>query len=224
MPVATLADVADHVEHVRRVAGVDHVGARQRLRRLQPDDQGLEDVSRFPALFVELARRGWAEDELAKLAGGQHPARDARRGARWPPRPRRFFHCSAGASLTIMEGPLDERKSPRATEPTHGRDRRVHVLPDLRAQGRVPGQAREMPQCGATTRAGSGVATATATLPPQDPIFGRDLFLLQQRLGDRRALHGERRAGDSRSFSSSARARAAQPGGIRRGRRGVSSR
>jgi membrane dipeptidase len=69
-PKATLADVADHVEHVRKVAGVDHVAIGSDYDGT--DNQlpvGLEDVSTFPALLAELSRRGWSEEDLRKLAG-----------------------------------------------------------------------------------------------------------------------------------------------------------
>lgn len=69
-PKATLADVANHIEHVRRVAGVDHVGIGSDFDGT--DNQlpvGLEDVSTFPALLAELSRRGWSEEDLRKLAG-----------------------------------------------------------------------------------------------------------------------------------------------------------
>jgi membrane dipeptidase len=69
-PKATLADVADHIEHVRRVAGVDHVGIGSDFDGT--DNQlpvGLEDVSTFPALLAELSRRGWSEEDLRKVAG-----------------------------------------------------------------------------------------------------------------------------------------------------------
>jgi membrane dipeptidase len=65
---ATLADVADHIEHVRRVAGVDHVGIGSDFDGMGPGPLGLEDVSTYPALFAELARRGWTEEDLRKLA------------------------------------------------------------------------------------------------------------------------------------------------------------
>lgn len=67
---ATLGDVADHIEHVRRVAGVDHVGIGSDFDGT--DNQlpvGLEDVSTFPALLAELSRRGWSEEDLRKVAG-----------------------------------------------------------------------------------------------------------------------------------------------------------
>ncbi|MEE8146679.1 MAG: dipeptidase [Longimicrobiales bacterium] len=68
-PRATLADVADHIEHVRRVAGVDHVGVGSDFDGIDSTPIGLEDVSTFPALLAELSRRGWSEEDLAKLAG-----------------------------------------------------------------------------------------------------------------------------------------------------------
>ncbi len=67
-PKATLAMVADHIEHVARVAGKDHVGiAGDYYGAVNPE--GLEDVSTYPALFAELVRRGWSDADLAKLAG-----------------------------------------------------------------------------------------------------------------------------------------------------------
>jgi membrane dipeptidase len=70
-PRATVADVADHVEHVRDVAGIDHVGLGADFYG-EPADMaaGLEDVSTYPALFAELIRRGWQEEALARLARG----------------------------------------------------------------------------------------------------------------------------------------------------------
>ncbi|XLZ70660.1 dipeptidase [Massilia sp. SR12] len=68
-PKATLAQVADHIEHVAKVAGHDHVGiAGDYYGAANPE--GLEDVSTYPALFAELVRRGWSDQDLAKLAGG----------------------------------------------------------------------------------------------------------------------------------------------------------
>ncbi len=69
-PQATLSEVADHIEHVRRVAGVDHVGIGSDFDGITENVVGLEDVSTFPSLFAELARRGWTDAELAKLASG----------------------------------------------------------------------------------------------------------------------------------------------------------
>lgn len=69
-PRATLEQVADHIEHVRRTAGVDHVGIGSDFDGIDETPAGLEGVDRFPALFVELMRRGWTDAEIAKLAGG----------------------------------------------------------------------------------------------------------------------------------------------------------
>ncbi len=66
---ATLSEVADHIEHIRAVAGVDHVGIGSDFDGIPTYVEGLEDVSTYPALFVELARRGWSDDDLKKLAG-----------------------------------------------------------------------------------------------------------------------------------------------------------
>jgi membrane dipeptidase len=68
-PRATLSQVADQIEYVRKVAGVDHVGIGSDFDGITEVVQGLEDVSTFPALFAELARRGWSDSDLRKLAG-----------------------------------------------------------------------------------------------------------------------------------------------------------
>jgi membrane dipeptidase len=68
-PKATLAQVADHIEHVRKIAGPDHVGIGSDFDGITATPEGLEDVSKFPALFAELARRGWSDADLRKLAG-----------------------------------------------------------------------------------------------------------------------------------------------------------
>jgi membrane dipeptidase len=69
-PRATIRDVADHIEHVRRIAGIDHVGIGGDFDGIDDVVVGLEDVSTYPNLFAELIRRGWTEPELAKLANG----------------------------------------------------------------------------------------------------------------------------------------------------------
>ena len=69
-PKSTVAQVADHVEHVRKVAGVDHVGiAGDYWGAVDDVPVGLEDVSKYPNLFAELIRRGWSDADLKKLAG-----------------------------------------------------------------------------------------------------------------------------------------------------------
>ncbi len=66
---ATLNDVADHIDHAREVAGVDHVGIGGDFDGISTVPMGLEDVSTYPALFAELIRRGYTQDELRKIAG-----------------------------------------------------------------------------------------------------------------------------------------------------------
>ncbi len=68
-PAATLAQVADHVEHIAKVAGVDHVGLGSDFDGIPDAPTGLEGVDRFPALLEELMRRGWSDRDIARLAG-----------------------------------------------------------------------------------------------------------------------------------------------------------
>ena len=70
LPQATLAQVADHVDHVRKVAGVGHVGLGGDFDGTPDVTVGLEDVSAYPALFAELLRRGWPESDCRALSGG----------------------------------------------------------------------------------------------------------------------------------------------------------
>lgn len=81
---ATLSDVADHIEHVRNVAGLEHVGLGSDFDGIDSTPAGLEDVSTFPALLEELSRRGWSEDDLAALSGENmlRAMRDAESAAR----------------------------------------------------------------------------------------------------------------------------------------------
>lgn len=68
-PVVTVAQVADHIDHVRQVAGVDHVGLGSDFDGVPDTPLGLDGVDKFPAVLAELARRGWSDDDLAKVAG-----------------------------------------------------------------------------------------------------------------------------------------------------------
>jgi membrane dipeptidase len=70
VPPTSIAVVADHIEHVRRVAGIDHVGIGGDFDGNSWWPVGLSDVSMYPNLFAELIRRGWSERDLARLAGG----------------------------------------------------------------------------------------------------------------------------------------------------------
>jgi membrane dipeptidase len=69
-PEATLSQVADHIEHIRAVAGTDHVGLGSDFDGIPDTPVGLEGVDRYPALLEELMRRGWSDADIAKLAGG----------------------------------------------------------------------------------------------------------------------------------------------------------
>lgn len=69
VPRATIADVADHIEHVMQVAGVDHAGIGSDFDGITSTPVGLESVADYPKLFEELLRRGHSDDELKKLAG-----------------------------------------------------------------------------------------------------------------------------------------------------------
>jgi membrane dipeptidase len=69
-PKATIAQVADHVDHIRKVAGIDHIGIGGDFGGVDTLPKGLENVSKYPALFAELVRRGYSEAELAKIAQG----------------------------------------------------------------------------------------------------------------------------------------------------------
>ena len=69
-PVVTVRDVANHIEHVRDVVGIDHVGIGADFDGMSDAHiTGLEDVSNYPAVFEELVTRGWKDDALRKLAG-----------------------------------------------------------------------------------------------------------------------------------------------------------
>src|SRR5947209_4704771 len=69
-PLVTVGQVADHVDHVAKVAGYDHVGIGGDLDGIEAAPEGLGTVSGYPLVFAELIRRGWSDTNLAKLAGG----------------------------------------------------------------------------------------------------------------------------------------------------------
>ena len=70
MPRATIAQVADHIDHIRKVAGIDHIGIGGDFGGVDELPVGLENVSTYPALFAELVRRGYSKADLAKIAQG----------------------------------------------------------------------------------------------------------------------------------------------------------
>ncbi|HWF82828.1 MAG TPA: dipeptidase [Streptosporangiaceae bacterium] len=94
MPAATVAQVADHVEHVRAVAGIDHVGLGGDFDGVTHLPEGLGDVSGYPSLLAELIDRGWSAADCGKLASGNilrvlHDAQhsEQRDQGSWPAKP-----------------------------------------------------------------------------------------------------------------------------------------
>ena len=67
-PVSTISDLADHIDHIRDVAGIDHVGIGGDYDGMPSGPIGMEDVTGYPALFVELAKRGYSQEDLEKIA------------------------------------------------------------------------------------------------------------------------------------------------------------
>jgi len=68
-PDVTLGQLVDHIDHIRKVAGIDHVGIGSDFDGFEDAVKGLEDVSCFPALFVELLRRGYTPEDIKKISG-----------------------------------------------------------------------------------------------------------------------------------------------------------
>ena len=69
-PPVGIGDVADHADHIRKVAGVDHVGLGSDFDGIPEAPAGLDGVDKYPALLEELARRGWSDADIARIAGG----------------------------------------------------------------------------------------------------------------------------------------------------------
>ena len=67
-PVSTISDLADHIDHIRDVAGIDHIGIGGDYDGMPTGPIGMEDVTGYPALFVELAKRGYTQADLEKIA------------------------------------------------------------------------------------------------------------------------------------------------------------
>jgi membrane dipeptidase len=66
---ATVSDVADHIDHVVELVGIDHVGLGSDFDGITETPVGLEDVSKYPNLIAELLRRGYSEDDIRKICG-----------------------------------------------------------------------------------------------------------------------------------------------------------
>jgi membrane dipeptidase len=69
VPRATVSDAADHIDHIKKVAGIDHIGLGGDFDGITSVPLGLEDVSKYPALTAELLRRGYKDDEVKKILG-----------------------------------------------------------------------------------------------------------------------------------------------------------
>jgi membrane dipeptidase len=68
-PRATVSDAADHIDHIKKVAGIDHIGLGGDFDGITSVPLGLEDVSKYPALTAELLRRGYKDEEVKKILG-----------------------------------------------------------------------------------------------------------------------------------------------------------
>jgi membrane dipeptidase len=97
--------VADHIEHIAKVAGPDHVGLGSDFDGIPDAPAGLDGVDKFPALLQELARRGWSDADLGKVAGanllrvmGQAENVSARL---------RAAHSPSRATLEALDGPAN---------------------------------------------------------------------------------------------------------------------
>jgi membrane dipeptidase len=73
-PRGTIRDVADHIDHIRKVAGIDHIGIGSDFYDIAPDSMavGLENVTTYPYLFAELLRRNYNDEDILKIAGRNH--------------------------------------------------------------------------------------------------------------------------------------------------------
>jgi membrane dipeptidase len=68
-PLPTLSQIVDHIDHIRRIAGIDHIGLGSDFDGLVTGPVGMEDVSKYPHLIAELLRRGYSDEEARKVAG-----------------------------------------------------------------------------------------------------------------------------------------------------------
>jgi membrane dipeptidase len=102
-PPVGISDVADHIEHISKVAGVDHIGLGSDFDGMPDTPDGLDGVDKYPALLGELARRGWIDADLAKLAGAnllRVMTKVEEVGARL-----RATRAASGATLSQLDGP-----------------------------------------------------------------------------------------------------------------------
>jgi membrane dipeptidase len=69
-PKATISQLADQIDHIKKVAGIDHIGIGSDFEGIEDTPIGLEDVSDYPKLFIELMKRNYSSEEIMKIAGG----------------------------------------------------------------------------------------------------------------------------------------------------------
>ena len=144
-PVATAATVADHLDHMREVAGVDHIGIGGDYDGTAFTPDGLDDVSGYPNLIAELLDRGWSDADLAKLTWQNAVRVLRRRGGRGPRR--------AGAARPVERDARPARRlSDRARRPG-----------DL---ARRPGDLRKPPELGAAPEVCAARGVARTRRPP----------------------------------------------------------
>src|SRR4051794_8865443 len=96
-PRATIADAADHIDHIRQVAGIDHIGLGGDFDGIENVVLGLEDVSTYPALLAELLRRGYKDEDITKITG-----KNVLRVMRQAERVSATLHAERGPSLLLF--------------------------------------------------------------------------------------------------------------------------
>ncbi len=101
-PPATLAQVADHIDHIRDVAGIDHIGIGGDYDGISSLPVGLEDVSTYPMLTAELVRRGYSDEDIMKILG-RNVLRVMRGAEAVAARLQQERHAS-GARIEVLDG------------------------------------------------------------------------------------------------------------------------
>lgn len=101
-PPATLAQVADHIDHIRDVAGIDHIGIGGDYDGISSLPVGLEDVSTYPMLTAELVRRGYSDEDIMKILG-RNVLRVMRESEAVAARLQQERHAS-GARIEVLDG------------------------------------------------------------------------------------------------------------------------
>ena len=103
-PRPTISDVADHIDHIRQVAGIDHIGIGADYYDVGGESmaQGLEDVTRYPYLFAELLRRKYSDEDVLRLPANHRAMRQME---------------NVASQLQKSETPLEARRRSSAEAP-----------------------------------------------------------------------------------------------------------